>query len=139
MRIWGIAAAAVLVAAGSASAQQNPGPFVYRPIDTNQLVVQPADAAANVTAATTSGTLRTIGRSVANMIENNGIVRTVNNLLGQRATPTSPVQAGYSPLPQPTSYLSTRYPNSFTPAMPVMSTFGQTPTVPLPTGTTANR
>jgi hypothetical protein len=136
MRIWGIAVAAILAAVGTASAQQTPGPFVYRPIDTNQLVVQPTNAAANVAATTTSGTLRSIGQTVANMIENNGIVRTVNNLLGQRASTMPAVQAGYSPLPQPSSYQSTMYPNSFTPAMPVMSTFGQTPTLPLPIGPT---
>lgn len=136
MRIWGIAVAAVLAAAGTAAAQ---GPFVYRPIDTNQLVVGPTNAAANVTAATTAGTLRTFGRTVAGMIDNNGFVRTVNNLLGQRASMTPAVQPGYSPLPLPSSYQSTRYANSFTPAAPIMSTFGKTPTVPLPTGATAGR
>ena len=135
MRIWGIAAAAVLAAAGTASAQ---APFVYRPIDTTKLVVQPTDTAANVAAGTTSGTLRTFGRTVANMIDSNGYVRTINNLFGQRAQPPS-VQAGYSPLPLPSSYQSSKYLNSFVPSQPVMSTFGTTPTVPLPAGTTAGR
>ena len=135
MRIWGIATAAVLAAAGAASAQT---PFVYRPIDTTKLVVQPTDAAANVAAGTTSGTLRTFGRTVANMIENNGYVRTINNLFGTRAQPAQ-YQDGYSPLPLPSSYQSTSYKNSFVPSQPIMSTFGTTPTVPLPTGVTAGR
>jgi hypothetical protein len=135
MRIWGIAAAAALAAAGSAAAQQ---PFVYRPIDTTRMVVQPTDAAANIAGGATAGTLRTFGRTVAGAIENNGFVRTINNLFGQRAAPPM-VQEGFSPLPLPTSFQSTRYANTFTPTMPVLSTFGRTPTVTVPIGPTAQR
>jgi hypothetical protein len=131
MRIWALAAAAVVASAGAASAQQ---PFVYKPIDTNALIVQPVDA-------TTSGsrtTIRSLARSVAGAIEQNGFVRTVNNLLGTRATPPT-VQQGFSPLPLPNTYSSSRYANSFTPMVPRTSTFGQSPNVPLPAGTITGR
>jgi hypothetical protein len=135
MRIWGIAAVAVLATANSALAQR---PFVYRPIDTTQMVVQPTEAAATVAGGATAGTLRTIGRVVADTIEDNGFVRTINNLLGKRADPPT-VQAGYSPLPLPTAFQSTKYPNTFKPMMPVLSKFGKTPNVPLPTGPTGQK
>jgi hypothetical protein len=128
MRIWGIAVAAMAALAGTATAQ---APFVYRPIDTGQLIVQPTDALTGAAATTTTGTIRTLSRTVAGAIESNGFVRTVNNLFGTRASAT-PVQAGFSPLPLPTSYQSTRYQNNFLPSMPIMSVYGRTPNVPVP-------
>lgn len=135
MRFGIIAAAAALAAAGPAAAQ---APFVSRPIDPEKLVVGPANTAANVTGATAAGTIRTLGRTVAGVIEDNGFVRTVNNLLGRRAQPAA-VQPGFSPLPTPGSFQSTRYQSAFTPVKPVASVFGKTPTVSLPVGPTTLR
>lgn len=126
MRNWAIAVVAVLAMAGSAAAQT---PFVYKPIDTSKLVVQPTNTVANVTGATTAGTISAIGTTVANTIENNGFVRTFNNLLGRRATPAT-AQSGYSALPPAGSYQSLRYPNTFTPRMPIGSTYGQSVSFP---------
>jgi hypothetical protein len=123
--------AAVAAIAGTASAQSQPGPFIYKPIDTNKYLVQPTDAAASVTAGATSSTFRTITRTIASTIENNGFVRTINNVFGRRAKP-DPVQPGFSPLPTTGTYQSTSYPNAFTPAMPVAGTAGRTPNVVMP-------
>src|SRR5436309_2047499 len=112
MRTYILAAAVLALAVSQRATAQNP--FIYKPIDTNKLLVQPADAASAITAGATTNTFRTVTRSVAGAIESNGFVRTVNNLLGRRAQPT-PMQRGFSPLPLATSYQSTRYPNSFTP------------------------
>jgi len=90
----------------------------FRPIDTNKLVVQPADTATNIF----TGTFRYLSRAVAGTIEDNGFVRTVNNLLGRRDERATRQPNG---LPLPGTYPSTRYPNSFKPAMPTFSTFGQ--------------
>lgn len=126
MRIWGIAAVLVLAGAGGASAQT---PFVYKPIDTDKFVVRPTNTVANATGSTTAGTIRTIGSTIANTIENNGFVRTFNNLLGRRATPES-AQAGFSALPPASSFQSLKYPNTFTPRMPIGSTYGRSVTFP---------
>lgn len=134
MRYWLIGAAAV---AGTQTAAAQ-APFVSKPIDTTNLVVRPADTVAGVTSATTGGTIRTLGRTVAGAIESNGFVRTINNLFGTRATPTQ-YQPGYSRLPLPSSYLSTKYTSPFKPAVPVASTYGTTPNVAVPTGPTSNR
>jgi len=108
--------AAVLGIAGmnSASAQG----LDFRPIDTNLLVVQPADSASNIF----TGTFRIVSRAVAGTIEDNGFVRTINNLLGRRDERATRQPNG---LPLPTMYQSTRYKNSFQPAMPTFSTYGQ--------------
>ncbi len=127
MRNWTIAAVAVLALGGAAAAQQ---PFTFKPIDTEKFVVRPTNTVANATGTTTAGTIRTIGSTVANVIEDNGFVRTFNNLLGRRATPTSNTQAGYSALPNASSYQSLKYPNTFTPRMPIGSTYGRSVTFP---------
>ena len=118
MRRTFAAVAAVLAGAGAASAQT----LEYRPIDTNQLVVQPADAATGIL----SGTARYVSRVVAGVIDDNGVVRTLNNLLGREAE-GPPVQAGFSRLPAPGTYPSTKYRSTLTPAMPTSHTFGRTP------------
>ena len=125
MRTFLFATVLMTALAAQASAQT---PFVYKPIDTNKLLVQPGDAISGATAGTTTSLFRTMTRSVANAIENNGFVRTINNLLGRRAQPVT-VQGGYSPLPLASTYQSSRYPNSFTPVMPVQSAFGRSPAV----------
>lgn len=126
MRNWAMAGILVLAGAGGATGQT---PFVSKPIDTDKFVVRPTNAVANATGTTASGTIRTIGATIANTIENNGFVRTFNNLLGRRATPTS-AQAGFSALPPASSFQSLRYPNSFTPRMPIASTYGRSVTFP---------
>jgi hypothetical protein len=126
MRNWVAGALLVLAMAGGAAAQT---PFVSKPIDTDKFVVRPTNAVANATGSTTAGTIRTIGSTIANTIENNGFVRTFNNLLGRRATPPS-AQAGFSALPPASSFQSLQYPNSFRPRMPLNSTYGRSVTFP---------
>ena len=113
--------AAVLAIAGVSSASAQ-GP-AFQPIDANKLVVQPADTATNIF----TGTFRYVSRAVAGTIEDNGFVRTINNLLGRR---DERVTAQPNGLPLPTMYQSTKYKNSFQPAMPIYSTYGQTPNIP---------
>ena len=102
---------------GTASAQT----YTSRPIDTNNLIVQPADTATNIF----TGTSRILSRAVAGTIEDNGFVRSINSLLG-RTTTTQTRQAGGLPLPG--TYPSTRYKNSFPAAMPTTMQAGTTPT-----------
>ena len=115
--IWAIVVGGtLLLSAGSASAQ-----ISGKPIDTTKAIVQPADAATNIF----TGTSRYVSRVVANTIDDNGFVRTFNNLLGRKPEPKATTQPGGLPLP--TLYPSTQYKNSFVPAMPRYSTFGRTP------------
>ena len=112
--------------AGAASAQgltYTPIGSSAKPIDPQQLVVQPTETATNIF----SSASRYVSRVVAGTIESNGFVKTINNLLGR--TPATPVttQAGYSRLPDPRTYQSSGYVNSFQPAMPTTQQFGQTP------------
>ena len=113
-----VAVAGLLLGTATASAQT----ITSVPIDTNALVVQPADAATNIF----TGTSRMLSRAVAGTIEDNGFIRTINSLLG-RTTTTQTRQSGGLPLPG--TYPSTRYKNSFTPAMPTTMQFGTTPTL----------
>lgn len=108
----GVAAVGLALAtAGSATAQQ---PLTFKPIDTEKLIVKPTDQAAGLF----SGVSRITSRMLAGSIEQNGFVKTINNVLG-RKTPAPGPQPGLSALPSPGLYPSTRYPNSFQPAMPV--------------------
>lgn len=127
VRTWVVAGVLFLGSSVGASAQ---APFVSKPIDTDKLVVRPANAVANATGVTTAGTIRTIGSTVANIIENNGFVRTFNNLLGRRAAPQA-TQPGFSALPPASSFQSLKYPNSFTPRMPINSTYGRSVAFPV--------
>ena len=90
-------------------------------------IVQPAT---NTVAGTISNTIKGIGSVVSGTLESNGFVKTLNSLLGR--TIVTPTQPGFSPLPDPRSFQSTSYQNSFRPASPVMSTFGQNPTTIFP-------
>ena len=114
-----LAAVAVAATAGAASAQG----LEFKPIDTNALVVQPSDAATNIF----SRTARFVSRAVAGTIEENGFVKTLNNLLGFKPQPKQTTQPGLSPLPLPGLYPSTGYRNTFMPAMPTYHTLGKTP------------
>jgi hypothetical protein len=127
-----------VLALGAWSGVANAQTPEFKPIDAGQLVVAPADAAASVTGNTTFAGIRRLGRIVADTIEDNGFVKTINNLLGRRATAAVP-QAGFSALPDPTAYQSTRYRSQFVPMQPIASTFGQTPTGIVPTNTFTGR
>ena len=114
MRIFFIAAAVVLTATCADAQVKNV------PVDTNQFLVQPTDTATNIF----SGTARYLSRVVANTIDNNGFVKTLNNLLGRTPDPKQRTQFG-SNLPLPTDYPSTRYKNSFaSPVLPTTMQFG---------------
>src|SRR5262245_60741000 len=108
-RILLAAAGALLASAGTASAQG----LEFKPIDTNKAIVQPTDATTGILASTT----RYVSRVVADAIDNNGIVRTLNNLLGRAPAAGATTQPGMSPLPLPGTYPSTGYKNSFAPVM----------------------
>jgi hypothetical protein len=117
----GLVAAGLALALAGPAAAQTPA---FRPIDTTKFVINPA----NNTADASSFSIRYAGKVIADTIENNAVVRTLNNLLGKPATP-APVQPGYSPYPNPTSYPSTQYQSLIKPTLPQMSTFGQTPVI----------
>lgn len=119
-RLLAAGALAVVGLLGTADTAAAQG-LTYRPIDTNQLVVQPTTTATNIF----SGTARYISRAVAGTIDSNGFVRTLNSLLGRTPAPKQTTQNGPSALPLPGTYPSTGYKNSFTPAMPTYQRFGQ--------------
>lgn len=112
-------AVAVVATAGTASAQN----LEFKPIDTSKYLVQPTDAATNIFARTT----QYFSRVVANTIDKDGYVKTINNLLGIKSDAKPTTQPGFSPLPLPGTYPSTGYRNSFQPAMPTYQIYGQTP------------
>jgi hypothetical protein len=120
-----VVAIGFLATASTASAQN----LEFRPIDPNALVVQPTEAATNIF----TSTARYVSRVVADTLEADGFVRTINNLLGRRVPPTATSQPGFSPLPLPGTYPSANYRSSLTPAMPTSQIFGRSPTVvPIP-------
>ncbi len=114
--IWGLAlaAAGVGLTAGGAAAQVK-----NVPIDTTELIVKPADTATNIF----SGTAKFLNRAVADTIDSNGFVKTINNLLGRRVDPKRTTQD--NGLPVPSQYPSTRYQNSFQPTRPTTMRYGQ--------------
>lgn len=118
-RILVAVAGALVASAGTASAQG----LEFKPIDTNKAIVQPTDATTGILSTTT----RYVSRAIADTIDSNGFVKTLNNLLGRRPAPTATIQPGMSPLPLPGTYPSTQYKNSFSPVMPTYQVFGQTP------------
>jgi hypothetical protein len=108
--LWGLAAVA-LVGVGPARA----GDIVFKPIDTSKFVVQPSKATANLAGRTISA----IGGVAANTIDNNGYVKTINNLFSKKII-VPHTQSGPSALPAPTRFSSTYYKNYNTPVMPTM-------------------
>jgi hypothetical protein len=111
--LWGLAAV-VFVAVGPARA----GDIEFKPIDTKKLVVAPS----NTTATLAGRTISAIGNMTANSIENNGYVKTINNLFSKKII-VPHTQLGPSPLPAPTLFRSTYYKNYNTPVMPRMQQF----------------
>jgi hypothetical protein len=108
--LWASAAVALL-AAGTVGAQD----IVFKPIDTNRLVVKPSQTAAGIAART----IDLVGRTTAGSLENNGYVKTLNNLFSKKViVPTT--QNGPSALPSPNMFPSTQYKNYNTPVMPTV-------------------
>ncbi|MCI0699655.1 MAG: hypothetical protein L0241_01025 [Planctomycetia bacterium] len=108
---WFVCCTAAVALMVSAPAQA--GDVTFKPIDTKKLVIQPSKTAANLAA----GTINLIGQQAAGSIDNNGYVKTINNLFSiKKWFPTT--QAGPSPLPSPNLYRSTQYKNYNTPVMP---------------------
>jgi hypothetical protein len=108
---WLVCGGAALALLAAVPAQA--GDPVFRPIDTKKLIVQPSKTAANLAA----GTINLVGQQAAGSVENNGYVKTINNLFSiKKWIPTT--QAGPSALPSPNMYKSTQYKNYNTPVMP---------------------
>jgi hypothetical protein len=102
-------AAVVLFTAGTGTAQD----IVFKPIDTNRLVVQPSRKAASLAAQS----IDIVGTTAGNSLANNGYIKTINNLF--KRTISIPMrQPGRSGLPSPHLFPSTRYQNFNTPVMP---------------------
>ncbi|QDU22039.1 hypothetical protein [Urbifossiella limnaea] len=112
MTRWFTAAALVALAAGPIAADN--GRFV--PIDTNKLVVRPSRAIANVAA----GTINLAGDAAAGQVQNDGFIKTFNNLFGYTRPSMNPIQPGPSALPNPLRFPSTRYPNYNRPVAPTV-------------------
>lgn len=91
------------------------GDIVYKPIDTNKLVVKPSRAIANVTAQT----IDVVGKTAGGAIEKNGYVKTINNLFSRKVV-VPHTQNGPSALPAPTMFPSTTYKSYNNPVMPIM-------------------
>ena len=90
------------------------GDIQFKPIDTQKLVVQPSKTVAALTAKTIS----MVGNTTAGSLEQNGYVKTINNLFGFRRSTGSATQPGSS-LPSPNVFKSTQYKSYNAPVMPV--------------------
>jgi hypothetical protein len=110
----GLVSTAVAVALLAAVPAQA-GDVEFRPVDTKKLVVQPSKVAANLAAAS----INLVGQTTASSIENNGYIKTINNLFSWKKTEPK-FQAGPSALPAPNLYRSTQYKNYNTPVMPTL-------------------
>jgi hypothetical protein len=86
---------------------------VNQPIDTNKLVVQPSQYAANLA----SQTIQIAGNSAAETIKKDGFVKTFNNLFKTRTKIVTPTQPGG--LPSPYIFPSTQYKSFNTPEKPI--------------------
>jgi hypothetical protein len=101
-------AAVLAVVAGQATA----GEVQFKPIDTNKLVVKPSKVAADLS----SKTIQLVGNTAAGAAEQNGYIKTINNLFGFRRSVSPPTQPGG--LPAPGLFKSTQYKSFNTPVMP---------------------
>lgn len=90
--------------------------LVFKPIDTDKLVVKPTQAAADLV----SQTIKIVGTTTASIVEKDGFVKTINNLF-RSPTPQTRQPNG---LPLPTMFPSTHYKSYNTPMMPIL---GPTP------------
>lgn len=107
--VWAAAAVTIVVAAPATA-----GDITFKPVDTDKLVVKPSKTVADLTAST----IKLVGNTTAGAVEQNGYVKTINNLFGFRREQTSPVQAGRSPIPVPQLFPSTQYKSNIQPVMP---------------------
>ena len=107
--VWAAAAVALVVAAPATA-----GDITFKPIDTNKLVVKPSKAAADLSAQA----IKLVGNTTAGAVEQNGYVKTINNLFGFKREQTMPVQPGRSAPPAPQLFPSTQYKSNITPVMP---------------------
>ena len=108
--MWGVAALTLLAVAPARA-----GDVVFKPIDTQKLVVQPSKVAAGLAA----GTINLVGQTAAATVEKNGYVKTINNLFSKKIFGPKTTQAGPSALPTPTMFSSSQYKSFNTPVMPV--------------------
>ena len=109
MRKAFVALTLIAAVAGTASAQRP----ASKVVDTDSLVIKPVDTTTNVVGRT----FQYVSRVTADSIDNNALIRTVNNLFGTKAK-AAPMQAGLSPLPDPSSYPSTYYKSPIQPQYP---------------------
>ncbi len=109
--LFGLMAVAATVGAGAGTAQAQ---IVSKPIDTNALVVKPVDAATGLI----GNTVRFVSRVTASTLDNNALIRTVNNVFGTKQAAPPTMQGGLSPLPHPSQYQSTYYKSAIQPVMP---------------------
>jgi hypothetical protein len=119
MRNWLVAAVAtvgVIGVAGGRAPAQRPS----KVIDTDALVVKPVDT----TTTLVGRSFQYVSRVVANTVDNNALIRTVNNLFGTNQ-PGAPAQRGLSPLPAPSAYPSTYYKSPIQPVMPKYQTINR--------------
>ncbi len=116
MRFYAVVLATVVVLGAMGSSAQ--AQYKSRPIDTEKLVVKPTDTATNIVGTS----FKYVSRLAAGYLDNNAMIRTVNNLFGKtQAAPST--QGGLSPLPDPSQYPSTYYKSPIQPVMPKYSTF----------------
>ncbi len=110
IRMHAVLACGILaVVAGIAPAAD----IVYKPIDVNRLLVRPTRASASLA----EQTINMLGVTAAQMVDNNGYVKTINNLFSRKII-VPDTQAGRSPLPAPTLFRSQYYPNYNQPVLP---------------------
>jgi hypothetical protein len=104
-------AVVVLAAASSPASAQ----IKSKIIDTDSLVVKPTDTLTNIV----GGTTKFASRVVAGTLDNNAIVRTLNNLFGRTEATPNPYQPGtISPLPPVTAYPANYFNSPIKPQMP---------------------
>ena len=103
-----VAAVAVLLAAGTAQAQQG------KVIDTTNVVGRPVNTTTTLLARTT----QSVTSAVTGFIDNSELVKMVNNMFGGRPK-AAPVQGIITPLPDPRAYQSTYYKSPIQPVMPI--------------------
>ena len=111
MRYFGAIVALVAVAVSGNAVQAQTTKSV--PIDASKLIVKPTDTTTNIV----GNAVKSVGRYAGGYIQNNAMVRTVNNLLGKRKDGPA-TQAGPSALPHPASYPSSSYQSPIQPALP---------------------
>jgi hypothetical protein len=109
-KLGGFACAAALMTAAAGLSQER----VFKPVDTQALVVKPSAAAASLAAQS----IQLAGNVAAARVDDSLYVRAVNFLFGSRQPAAGvPVQAGRSPIPVPGAY--PQYDSPLKPVMPI--------------------